>query len=75
MKSRKNVWAFLGIENCWLFGLETKDGWFRRHTSEKTIAVKELVATALESIMAADPRIVKRAWFADNPFDLNVNEF
>jgi hypothetical protein len=70
-----NVWAFLTIENCWLFGLESKVRWFRRQSSEKLIAAKEVVANALETMMAADSRIVKRAWYADNPFESNVNEF
>jgi hypothetical protein len=69
-----NVWAFFEIENCWLFGLEPKGGWFRRRSSEKLIAAKELVANALETILAADTRIVKRAWFADNPFELNIKD-
>jgi hypothetical protein len=69
-----NVWAFFEIENCWLFGLEPKGGWFRRQSSEKPIAAKEVVADALDAIMAADTRIVKHAWFADNPFELNIKE-
>jgi hypothetical protein len=70
-----NVWAFFEIENCWLFGLESKRGWFRRQASEKLTDAKEVVAKGLEMIMAADSRIVKRAWFAENPFELNVKEF
>jgi hypothetical protein len=68
-----NVWAFFGIENCWLFGLEA-NGWFRRHSSEKLIAAREVIADALEAMMAADARIVKHAWFADNPFELKIKE-
>jgi hypothetical protein len=70
-----NVWAFFGIEKCWLFGLESKGGWFRRESPEKLGAANEIVASALESIMAADSRIVKRAWFADNPFESNLKDF
>lgn len=69
-----NVWAF-SIENCWLFGLESKGGWFRRQSSEKLSAAKEAVANAFEAIMAADSRFVKHAWFAENPFELNVTDF
>ena len=69
-----NVWAFM-IENCWLFGLESKGGWFGRPSSEKLIAAKDVVANALETIMAADTRVVKRAWYSENPFDLNVTDF
>jgi hypothetical protein len=58
-----------------LFGLEPKGGWFSIPSSEKLIAAKEIVANALDTIMAADVRIVKRAWFADNPFDLIVKDF
>jgi hypothetical protein len=71
---RINVWTYL-IDNCWLFGLESKGGWFRRPSSEKMIAAKEVVANALDATMAADSRIVKHAWFADNPFELNLKDF
>ena len=67
-----NVWAYSKIENCWLFGLESKGGWFSQPPSEKRIAAKEAIANELEKIMAADARIVKRACFVENPFDLNV---
>ena len=70
-----NVWAFVEIENCWLFGLESKGGWLSRPSSEKLIAAKEVIANALETIMAGDARIMKRAWFAENPFELNVKTF
>jgi hypothetical protein len=70
-----NVWAFFEIENCWLLGLESKSGWFSRSTSEKLIAAKNVIANALETILAADARIAKRGWFAENPFELNVKEF
>jgi hypothetical protein len=70
-----NVWAFFEIENCWLFGLESKSGWFPRQSPEKLLAARESVANALEMMMAADSRISKRAWFADNPFESNVKEF
>jgi hypothetical protein len=69
-----NVWAFFDIENCWVFGLESKGGWLRQHSPEKLIAAKEVVADALEAMMAADARIVKHRWFADSPFDLNIRE-
>ena len=70
-----NVWAFFEIENCWLFGLESTGGWFRRQSSEKLNAAKDVVATALERIMADDSRIVKRAWHAENPMELNIKDF
>jgi hypothetical protein len=70
-----NIWAFFEIDNCWLIGLEPKAGWFRRQPSKKLIAAKEAVANALETIMAADARVLNRAWFADNPFDLNIKGF
>ena len=70
-----NLWAFFEIENCWLFGLESKGGWFSRQSSEKLSAAKEAVANALEAILAADSRFVKHAWFAKNPFELNVRDF
>jgi hypothetical protein len=69
-----NICAF-SIENCWLFGLESKGGWFRRQSSEKLIAAKEAVANAIETIMAADSRFVKRTWYAENPFELNLKDF
>lgn len=75
IKVRVNVWAFYEIENCWLFGLESKGGWFSQSSSEKQIAAKEVIANALETIMADDERIVKRAWFAENPFESNVKAF
>ena len=28
-----------------------------------------------QTIMAADERIVKRTWFAENPFELNIKDF
>jgi hypothetical protein len=70
-----NVWAFFEIESCWLFGLEPQGRWFRRQSSEKMIAAKDVVAAALEAIMATDARIVKRGWFADNPFELDIRHF
>jgi hypothetical protein len=54
--------------------LESKGGWFRPQ-STKTTAAKEVVADALETIMAADARILKRVWFADNPFELRIKDF
>jgi hypothetical protein len=74
IRVRINVWAFF-TENCWLFGLESKGGWLRGQSSDKLTAAKEVVANALETIMASDARILKRGWFADNPFDLNIKEF
>ncbi len=70
-----NVWAYFEIENCWLFGLEPKGGWLRRQSSEKLSAAKEVVANALETILAADARIAKHAWFAENPLELIVKDF
>lgn len=70
-----NVWAFSEIENCWLFGLESKGGWFRCQSSDKLVAAKEIVASALEAILTADTRIAKCTWFADNPFETNVKGF
>jgi hypothetical protein len=75
IKVSVNVWAFFEVKNCWLFALEPKGGWFRPPSSEKLIAAKEAVANALDRIMAGDARIVNRAWFADNPFELNVKDF
>jgi hypothetical protein len=69
-----NVWAF-SEENCWLLGLEPENGWLWRRSSEKLVAAKEVVASALETIMAADKRFVKYGWFAINPFDLNTKDF
>jgi len=76
IKVRVNVWGFLE-DNCWLFGLESNNecGWLRRHSADKLIVAKQVVANALESIVAADPRIVKHAWFADNPFELEIENF
>jgi hypothetical protein len=70
-----SVWAFFEIENCWLFGLESKAGCFQRQSSDELNAAKEVVANALETTMAADTRILKRAWFGDNPFELNIKVF
>ena len=70
-----NVWAFHGIENCWLFGLEPKKRLFRRQSSDTLMTAKEVVCDALENIIEADPRIAKHDWFAENPFDLNVKDF
>jgi hypothetical protein len=67
-----NVWAFFGMDNCWLFGLEPRRKWFRRLPPEKLIAAKEVVVNALDATMAADARIAKRAWYPENPFDLNI---
>ncbi|MEX0718297.1 MAG: hypothetical protein WD066_17010 [Planctomycetaceae bacterium] len=70
-----NAWAYVGIENCWLFGLESDGGWFRRQPRERLMVAKSIVADALETMMAADSRIEKHAWFADNPFESNVEGF
>lgn len=68
-----NVWAYQ-IENSWLFGIEPKNRFFRRHSSDTLHAAKNVVAYALENIITADPRIEKHGWFAENPFELNVKE-
>lgn len=70
-----NVRAFYELENCWLFGLESKGGWLRGASSEKRNAAKDVVANALEAILAADTRIVKRAWFDDDPILRGVKSF
>jgi hypothetical protein len=70
-----NVWAFFGIENCWLFGLEAKRGWLWWPSKAKLTAATQAIAGALETIMEADVRIAKRAWFAENPFDLDITDF
>jgi hypothetical protein len=75
LRVRVSVWAFFEIENCWLFGLEAKGGWFRPRSRKRRIAAKEAVARALESIMEADSRMAKRSWFADNPFELDIMDF
>jgi hypothetical protein len=72
---RVNVWAFFEIENCWLFGLKPRSGWLRRQPAEKLHAAKDIVAHALDGIMAADSRIVKRSWFTEDPFELDVKDF
>jgi hypothetical protein len=69
-----NVWAF-AIENCWLFGLESKSGWFPRQSSESLLHAEEVVGNALEAIMEGDARIVKHEWFARNPFELKIQGF
>lgn len=70
-----NVWAYFETENCWVLGLESKSRWFQPQSLEKLTAAKQIVATALEATMAADAKILKRAWFSDDPFDLNVKNF
>jgi hypothetical protein len=70
-----NVWAYFPIENSWVFGIEPKKRFFRRQLSETLLRTKDVVGDALESILTADPRIEKHAWFAENPFDLIVKEF
>lgn len=70
-----NVWAFFEIENCWLLGLEPKAGWLWRHSADKLLAAKEVVANALDTILAGDARFEKRGWFAENPFETGVNEW
>jgi hypothetical protein len=70
-----NVWAFFGIENCWLLGIYPKKRLFWRQSSETLLGSKEVVGSALENIITAEPRIAKHAWFAENPFDLHVQEF
>lgn len=69
VKIGMSVRAFFEIENCWLIGLETKRAWFRRQPSERLSAAKEVVANALQAIVAADARIVKQTWLADDPFE------
>jgi hypothetical protein len=69
------VWSYYDIENCWLFGLQPKGGWLQRPPAEKLRAAQSIVADALERILVEDARFVKRAWFAENPFDLMVKAF
>ncbi len=35
---------------------------------------KELVADAIESIIAADTRLIKRSWYTQNPFDRKLDD-
>lgn len=70
-----DVWAFFEVENCWLFGVEAKKRLFGRQSSETLLGAEEIVRSACETIMAGDLRIVKHAWFAENPFDLGVMDF
>ena len=69
------VWAFYGIQNCWLFGLDPKKRFFRSQSPQVLAEAKEVVANALESIIRADARFVKHEWFAQNPWDLQIKEF
>lgn len=69
-----NVWAFDGMENCWLFGIEAKKRVFHRQTSEVLQRAKDVACDALDEIMARDPRILTRKWLTANPFDLNIQE-
>ncbi len=75
IRIKVNVWAYLEIENCWLFGLESQGRWLAAPSSEKRFVAKESVATALDAILATDSRFEKHAWFAENPFDLNAKDF
>jgi hypothetical protein len=73
VRVRTNVWPFLDLENCWLFGLKQHGGWFRRRSAAWQTE-KELVADAIESIIAADSRLIKRSWYAQNPFDRKLDD-
>ena len=70
-----NVWAFHPVEDCWLLGVEVERGLFRRPSAEAVRRGKSVVCGALDGVLAGDPRVRKRDWFADNPFDLNVKDF
>jgi hypothetical protein len=69
------VWAFVQVENCWLFGVAAKKRLFRQQTSETLLHAKDTACDALENILNHDPRFLKHEWFAESPFELNVNEF
>lgn len=69
-----NLWAFYPIENGWLFGFEAKKRLWRRESPEMLQSAKTTVCDAMDDIMAHDARISKFQWFAENPFDLGVQE-
>jgi hypothetical protein len=70
-----DVWAFYGINNCWLFGIAPKKRLFRSQSPQVLAEAKQIVCNALESIICADQRFVKHEWFAENPWDLDLKQF
>jgi hypothetical protein len=70
-----NVWAFLVVENAWLFGIEAQRRLFGNPGRDDVRQRQELLANAMDAIMEADPRFQKRMWYEANPFELNVRAF
>jgi hypothetical protein len=75
VRIRLNVWAFHPVENCWILGIEVERRLFGRPPADEGQQAKALVCQALDDILAHDARMLKREWFAENPFDLDVQEF
>jgi hypothetical protein len=71
---RVNLWCY-SIEDCWLFHLATENSWFQRRPSEARLQAIATVRTAFEKICGSDPEIMRRAWFSENPFDLQIDTF
>jgi hypothetical protein len=70
-----DVWDFFEIENCWLLGVTPKSRLFWRYSADTMLRAKDVVSSALESIVKGEPRISKHQWFAETPFDLGIKQF
>jgi hypothetical protein len=69
------VWDFLNSDGTWLLGPYAKQRWLRRWKPARLLHAEKAVCDALDQIFENEPRIAKRKWFADNPFDLKEVDF
>ena len=69
-----NIWAF-DCDGSWVFGIEPKKRFFRGDSPQTLLEAKELVCTAVEKIITADPRFVKHEWFAQHPWEIGRTKF
>ena len=74
IRVRVNVWSY-SIDNCWIFGLETKPTLMQRISSKLTLQAKGIVANAIERIITTEPRINKHVWSSENPWDTGIERF
>jgi hypothetical protein len=71
-----SVWGWFEIENCWLFGFETrKRRLFQRISTEQRRRAQDIVCSAVEAVLTSDTRFTKYAWYSKNPFDQPKLEF
>jgi hypothetical protein len=66
-----NVWPYF-VENHWLLGIYPRNRIFGRHPPDALLAAKEIVGDEVEKIIVADSRFEKHRWFAENPFELQI---